>query len=84
MATMSRNLYDQKEIDAIRSEFGVATVGEAMASAAEETKDLIVDTAQTVVEGTTNVVSFIDRGGAYYIAGFISGVIATVVIRLLP
>jgi tetrahydromethanopterin S-methyltransferase subunit B len=83
MATQSRNLYDQKEIDAIRSEFGVTTVGEAMENVAEETKDMIVDTVTNVAEATTNVVSFIDRGGVYYIAGVVSGMVLMVIARLL-
>lgn len=84
MATQNRDLYDEDEIRAIQREYGIPTVGAAMESAVEETKDVVVSVATDVAEAPAKVFSFLERGGGYYIAGFISGVIATVVIRLLP
>lgn len=83
MATQNSDLYDQSQIDAIRREFGVP-MGERMADAIDETKDNVVEVTTSATEKAEAIISFIERGGIYFIAGFIFGVAATVVIRLLP
>lgn len=82
MVTQSRNIIDPDDLAALQREYGI-NVGGAMAAAVEETKDAVVSVATNVVNGTAGLFSFIDRGGAYFIAGVIVGMILTVIARII-
>ena len=82
MATQNRNLYDEQQINALRREYGVP-VTETMDAAIEEVKDSVVQVATNVAEGATSVVSFVERGGVYFIAGWLCGVAFTLLYSYL-
>lgn len=74
MATQSRNLYDEDQINAIRREYGVPEIAESMAAAIEETKDTVVKVATTVAEGAAVPFRAAGRDILVLLLGFILGV----------
>jgi len=78
---MGRNLYDEKQMDSIRREYGipVESISESMADAIDETKDTVVAVATTVADGVAKV----DRSILYFIAGTIFGAACMVVSHLI-
>jgi post-segregation antitoxin (ccd killing protein) len=83
MATQSRNVIDEHDLLELRREYGL-DVASAMEAAVEETKDTVVAVATNVVSGVSAIAMLIDHGGAYYIAGIITGIAVMVLARLLP
>lgn len=78
MATQNRNLYDQREMDEIRREFGI-NVNDAMAAAVEETKDVVIQAASAV----SSTVEKIDHNMLYFILGVAFGMATMIIARFV-
>lgn len=55
-------------------------IGSVMEAVTDDVKSVV----EVAIETPKSVFSFLERGGGYFIVGFISGIITTVILRYIP
>jgi hypothetical protein len=83
VATQSRNLYDDEQMKALRADYEGTSLGDHVNNVMEAAVDDVKSVVEAAVEAPVKVLSFVDRGGVYYIAGVLSGMGLMVLARLL-
>jgi hypothetical protein len=83
VATQNRNIYTDDQFKALRQEFEGTSFGDHVSAVMDAATDDVKSVVEAVIETPVTVFGFLERGGGYFIAGFITGMAAMVIARLL-